>query len=301
VEDEVDLVAIDETNQRLLRISARDEAGIDRIEVLNESGMDVSAGMVTEILPPGANDHQEVQYDLLVPVNPYDHSLTVKIFDTAGWRETDRHYELVLNLDQTCEFASGGSVIDPANYVFPPDEPVSFEGTVAGSSWFTDAMVMTLTSDNLELSNISFDLDKSNQLNFSFTALAPASTSGDRSVVLTVDGYETVYALQEAGTQLPLSEISNVLNFPNPMRENTRFIFESGASGGDGVVRVYSTSGRHVAQVPFQYGGGSGLVNWDGRDSDGDELANGTYLYRIEMTTPAGHIVSDMQRLVVMR
>ena len=65
---------------------------------------------------------------------------------------------------------------------------------------------------------------------------------------------------------------------------------------------MFNVGGRHVARLPFNFGGGgSGIVDWDGRDSDGDQLGNGTYLYRIEMDTPAGHIVSDMQRLVVMR
>jgi hypothetical protein len=57
-----------------------------------------------------------------------------------------------------------------------------------------------------------------------------------------------------------------------------------------------------VARIPFQYnGGGSGVVEWDGLDNTGDEMANGTYLYRVEIETREGVVVSDMQRLVMMR
>jgi len=42
-------------------------------------------------------------------------------------------------------------------------------------------------------------------------------------------------------------------------------------------------------------------VDWDGRDNAGDEMGNGTYLYRVEIDTADGLVVSDMQRLVMMR
>jgi len=64
---------------------------------------------------------------------------------------------------------------------------------------------------------------------------------------------------------------------------------------------VFAVSGRPVANIPFVFtGGGHGIVDWDGKDDDGDNLANGTYLYRIEMNTQVGLVLSPMQRLVVM-
>jgi hypothetical protein len=301
VSGEVDLLALDETNVRQLRITARDEAGIDRIEILDSAGNDLSDQLSTEVLPEGQTDHQEIRFDLDVPIEPYDHQLTVKVHDSGGPLGSDRHYELLLNMAQTGEFTVGGEAIDPATFVFYPDEPVVFSGAVTGSAWFSPDMVMELTSENLELSNISFNLDKSRDMTVQFTAVAPAGTSGDREVVLSIDTHETAYPLQSAGTSLPLADISNVINFPNPMRESTRFIFESAASSGDGVIRVFNVAGRHVARIPFDFSGnGHGIVTWDGRDNEGDRLGNGTYLYRIEMDTPAGHIASEMQRLVVM-
>lgn len=302
VSGEVDLVALDAANLRQLRITARDEAGIDRLEITDEAGNDLTDQIGSEVLPAGSSDHQSVRYDLAVPITPRDHRLTVKIFDTGAPLATDRHWELQLNLAQTCQFSVGGEVLDPTLYVFPPQEPVAFAGVLSSSAWFSGEEELLLTSDNLELSNVAFSVDKDRQLSLQFTALAPEGTSGDRSVVLSVDGHQTTYMLQEAGAELPLASIGNVLNFPNPMTAGTRFVFESAASGGQGVVRVFSVAGRHVARVPFTFpGGGSGVVNWDGRDSDGDPLGNGTYLYRIEMDTPAGRIASEMQRLVVMR
>lgn len=302
VEGETDVVALDASNRRLMQLTALDEAGIDRIEIIDSHGNDLTAQISTETLPAGAQDHQEVLYDLDIPVNPYDHQMTVRVFDTGGPLATDRHYELVLNFPQTSEFVLDGETIDPETFVFPPEEPLAFSASVTGAAWLSSDMAMELTSENLDLSNVVFDLDKDRAMSVQFTAVAPEGTSGERSVVLDIEGHETTHILQAAEAELPLASISNVVNFPNPMQTSTRFIFESGASNGQGVVRVYAVSGRHVAHIPFHFsGGGNGIINWDGRDSDGDELANGTYLYRIEMDTPSGHITSDMQRLVMMR
>ncbi len=302
VSGEVDLVALDATNVRHLQIACRDEAGIDRIEITDDAGNDLTSQLSEEVLPDGALDHQQTRFDLTIPISPYDHRLTVRVFDTGGLLETDRHYELVLRMAQTGEFSVAGEVIDPESFVFPPGEPVAFQAAITGATWFTDTMTMALTSENLELTDISFDLDKNRELGLQFNAMAPVGSSGDRSVVLTIDGNGTTYMLQSAAGTVPLPEISRVLNYPNPMRDSTRFIFESNAGSGEGTIRLYSVAGRHVAAVPFRFsGGGNGIVVWDGRDSEGDRLGNGTYLYRIEMETPAGRVVSDMQRLVVMR
>ena len=43
------------------------------------------------------------------------------------------------------------------------------------------------------------------------------------------------------------------------------------------------------------------IVPWNGRDRAGDRLANGVYLYRVELDTALGAVSSGMQRLVVMR
>ena len=43
------------------------------------------------------------------------------------------------------------------------------------------------------------------------------------------------------------------------------------------------------------------MFAWDGRDNQGDELANGVYFYRIELGGDGGSAKSDMGRLVFMR
>ena len=123
------------------------------------------------------------------------------------------------------------------------------------------------------------------------------------AVVLTIDGFGTEMPLQVAGSAAAAG-IENLLAFPNPVADATRFLFETDASPSPGRVLIYTVAGHLVNQVPVRAsdfkGGGRVLVSWDGRDARGDELANGVYLYRVELAAPGGALASDMQRLVMM-
>ena len=300
--DEVDLVASDPLNLKVVEIVARDEAGIDRIRVVDSDGFDVTEQLVTESLPEGAVSHQTVNYALEIPVHPYDHHLIVEIYDTGGSLASDRHYELILNMPQAAEFTVDGDAVDPATFVFLPDEWVPFSAQVASAAWLHDGMTLDLTSESLELQNVVFEMDKSNNLGLTFDALAVSDTEGERSVVLVIDEFETTWVLQNEDQEVLAAEIKQVFNFPNPMQEQTRFLFETSAGSGQGVVRIFSLAGRPVVRLPFDFAGnGAGVVEWEGRDDAGDQLGNGTYLYRVELDTAAGRTVSPMQRLVVMR
>jgi len=304
ISGEADLMALDSSSQRTVTIAARDEAGIDRIQVVdNSSGADITDLVVTETLPPGATTHQRVDYTLAVDIRPFDHSLTVRIHDTGGPLDSDRHYSLVLNMPQEAVFTTGGEVVDPETFVFPAAEPVAFNTQVISAAWLSEGTERTLTSETLAITDTTWTLDKDLGLTVDFTATAPAENAADEHiVVLTLDGHATEWVLQQGSGTGPVATIGKVYNFPNPMAESTRFVFESGASGVDGVIRVFSSAGRTVVHLRFRYnGGGQGIVDWDGRDDAGDAMANGTYLYRVELDTPEGRVASGMQRLVMMR
>jgi hypothetical protein len=306
ISGETDVFATDETNLRTVTLVALDEAGIDRLVVTDAQGADITAGIVTETLPPGAVNHQVVNYSLQVPVDPYDHQLTVKVWDTGGALEGDRHYELVLNMPQTADFSVEGSAIDPTTFVFPADTPLRFNTSVTSAAWLLGYDANTdfaLSSETLALENVVFQLDKNQHLTVDFTATSATQNADDEhKVVLTIDGFDTDLVLQAGTGEAVSATIGKVFNYPNPMRESTRFVFESGLAGGTGTIRVFSVAGRPVARISFRFnGGGSGVVDWNGRDSAGDEMGNGTYLYRVEIETTEGLVVSDMQRLVMMR
>lgn len=82
--------------------------------------------------------------------------------------------------------------------------------------------------------------------------------------------------------------VENVLNYPNPFMDNTTFTFVLN-SEADIEIKVFSIAGRLVTELePFLGQFGFNMREWDGRDQDGDELANGTYLYRLKAKNTEG-------------
>ncbi len=77
--------------------------------------------------------------------------------------------------------------------------------------------------------------------------------------------------------------ISNVFNYPNPFARSTTFTFQQNQSMPINVeIKIYTLAGRLVKVLrapsvadPFV------RIPWDGRDEDGDAIANGVYLYRV--------------------
>jgi hypothetical protein len=84
--------------------------------------------------------------------------------------------------------------------------------------------------------------------------------------------------------------ISEVFNYPNPFARGTTFTFQQNQSSPiDVEIKIYTLAGRIVRVLSS-----SGVmdtfvrIGWDGRDEDGDILANGVYLYRVVAHTVDG-------------
>jgi hypothetical protein len=98
--------------------------------------------------------------------------------------------------------------------------------------------------------------------------------------------------------------IRNVANYPNPFGlEGTDILFQLPT---DASVRIdiFTVGGRLIRTIDGIIGAtGPNQVRWDGRDRQGDKLANGVYLYRIHATSEAyrGDKAEAIGRAVVMR
>ncbi len=306
ISGQVPLEAVDATNQRVVLLQARDEAGIGALQVLDSTGADLTEAVVTEETVFHVNNRQIVDYVLTLPVRPFDHQITVHVRDTADRLPTDDHVTLVFDVEHTYEFTAlvaGGDpvVIDPNTFVFTPGEPVPISGVISTSSFVSPESDIQVTGDGLIVTDVIVEVSRTSDLSLSFTAEAVADAVPPRSVVLTIDGYATSYLLEAGEGTGGEVTLRDVMNYPNPMREETRFVFRTNLGGGQGQVQVYTVSGRLVAVVPFAVGGADVVVPWDGRDREGDRIANGVYLYRVQLEGAAGQARSDMQRLVVMR
>jgi hypothetical protein len=111
---------------------------------------------------------------------------------------------------------------------------------------------------------------------------------------------ETVF---DVGTSMGL-RLTNVLNYPNPFTSSTLFTFEQNqVSGIDAQVRIYTVAGRLIQVLSAVNVTDERIqIPWDGRDRDGDQVANGVYLYKVTAKTHDGRYTSEvLGKLSVLR
>jgi len=70
------------------------------------------------------------------------------------------------------------------------------------------------------------------------------------------------------------SKITNLLNYPNPIRISTTFGFNSSIDGADVTIKIYDLNGEEVDTLQSQSTTGYNKVSWNPGD-----LNNGTYVY----------------------
>ncbi len=99
------------------------------------------------------------------------------------------------------------------------------------------------------------------------------------------------------------SMISNVLNYPNPFSNATRFVYT--LTGNETPtffkIQIMTVSGRIVREITqnelgeMKIGTHQTDFVWDGTDEYGDKLANGVYLYRITAKNAAGEDIEQYE------
>jgi hypothetical protein len=95
-----------------------------------------------------------------------------------------------------------------------------------------------------------------------------------------------------------------VMNYPNPFPNQTAFTFDLNLEA-DVRVKIYTLSGRLIRTLELPNAQrGFNMLPWDGRDEDGDELANGVYIYKvIAVQRQSGEVMraEEIGKLVVQR
>jgi hypothetical protein len=77
--------------------------------------------------------------------------------------------------------------------------------------------------------------------------------------------------------------LTEVMNYPNPFSKETNFYYQLSSDAEKVEVKIFTLAGRLIRQIPFasaQAGINYSTV-WDGRDQEGDAVANGVYIYKI--------------------
>ncbi|MCW9065746.1 MAG: T9SS type A sorting domain-containing protein, partial [Ignavibacteriaceae bacterium] len=92
-------------------------------------------------------------------------------------------------------------------------------------------------------------------------------------------------------------------NYPNPTSGETYFTFKLTQIPENISIKIFTIAGRLIKEIDlasselkFDFN----KIYWDGRDEDGDPIANGVYIYKVIMH--AGDTTQDItQKLAVVK
>jgi len=99
------------------------------------------------------------------------------------------------------------------------------------------------------------------------------------------------------------AQLMDVYNYPNPFARDTYFTFKLTQLPDELKIRIFTVAGRLIKEISkksFELNYDFNRIPWDGRDQDGDYLANGVYLYKMIMKK--GNITQNViQKLAVIK
>ena len=90
-------------------------------------------------------------------------------------------------------------------------------------------------------------------------------------------------------------QLSQVFNYPNPF-EGTTYIHARLNQSGALRVRILTVSGRRVRELSADGRAGENYIPWDGKDSEGENVAIGVYLIKVTAESPEGKRASAIGR-----
>ncbi len=84
--------------------------------------------------------------------------------------------------------------------------------------------------------------------------------------------------------------VRDLLNYPNPMADSTRFSFVAAQSLESFALDLFTLSGRKIKSFSLNFvnSGYNDDIIWRGEDFDGDRVATGVYVYRASASPRAG-------------
>ncbi|MBA65859.1 MAG: hypothetical protein CMG55_08675 [Candidatus Marinimicrobia bacterium] len=114
-----------------------------------------------------------------------------------------------------------------------------------------------------------------NELNLKVKAWDNANNPNEKNIIL----YRT---------EINKLKIYNVYNYPNPFTISTQFTFEL-TKTADISIEIYTLGGKKIKSIKRNNSQiGFNIINWNGLDTFGDNIANGVYLYRLKATDENG-------------
>jgi|WetSurMetagenome_2_1015567.scaffolds.fasta_scaffold10682_2 hypothetical protein len=123
----------------------------------------------------------------------------------------------------------------------------------------------------------------------------PLQNLSDGNYKLKIRAWDTYNNLSESVVNFIVKSnsqlyVDKVFNYPNPFKDNTSFTFQHNLDATVNVrIKIYTIGGRLIKELlRTNITDKNVIIDWDGRDNDGDAIANGTYIYKVTIKSDDG-------------
>ena len=96
-------------------------------------------------------------------------------------------------------------------------------------------------------------------------------------------------------------QLLSFLNYPNPFPRKTTITCELTAPADSLDVKIYTLSGRLIRELSMPATPGFLMVEWDGRDADGAEVANGVYYAKLKIQREGEKDITEILKMMKLR
>lgn len=163
--------------------------------------------------------------------------------------------------------------------------------------WFPidDTTAIQIYLDNELISYSDFDIEYDTVNRIALHKLSTSLENGEHSLrvfgkdinglISSNPGFEKMFEVSDE------FKILNPYNYPNPFGDDTHFTFTLTTLPDELKISIYTIAGRKIKEIKKTFSDlnvGFNKILWNGRDQDGDIIANGTYLYKIIIKNSEG-------------
>ncbi len=271
-----DLVAPDADN--MIRVSAivTDEVAIEKLS-LEIAGKDSTAILAVTPLKDqdlSAARQYEVSFDHRIEAKRYD--IILRAYQAEDTTAGTYHLaaEFAMKVQAVAELSVNGRPVYDGDLV-PPQGDYEFEVALP---IFVDQSQIRVETDGEAVSPLFFAHPSPTDTLTWLVRFERTLSDGPHEVVLFVGETEFPFALV-VGTRAGLLDL---IAFPNPFEEEVDFVFTNEVAISEGSIDIFTVSGKKVASLDVPPGArtpGQNAIRWNGRTFNGDEVANGTYLF----------------------
>jgi len=209
---------------------------------------------------------------------------------------------------------SDGQLLRNGDYVKPkPELKINISDAETVSSLVSDTTLLTLmlndkyvpyyVNGSLNQQLKTYDADNSKQGKDIALYYYPVLSNGTNKLAIIYhaesDNVDSVFYDVLVSDELLVKDLNN---YPNPMKDVTNFVFNLAGSDNPSrfKIKIYTVSGKLIKELDYPVSIGFNTIPWDGRDSDGDNVANGTYLYKL-VAEGDSNTETQIQKLVVLK